>query len=150
MVKGESATASGGKSNKTLWIVLGVVGGVLFLACLGCGGFLLLTPWWGGKSTFQKIIDDQEINRAKLDIRNIEAAVRVFNVKNRFYPQTLEELTKPQSDGTPPLIQKSALIDPWQQQYVYEPDNLHPITDIPLIYSKGGSNRRIANWDSQK
>jgi hypothetical protein len=49
-----------------------------------------------------------------------------------------------------PLLEDVALLDPWKRPYHYEPDQLHPKTHIPLIWSEGEDpddpGWKIANW----
>jgi general secretion pathway protein G len=101
-----------------------------------------------GVFVFTGVLADQSVNRAKMDVRNIEAAVMTFNTTNHRYPQSLQELTERQPNGSAALLKIEALTDPWGQPYQYEPGRTHSKTDIPMIYSMGppGKNTQIPNW----
>jgi type II secretory pathway pseudopilin PulG len=86
---------------------------------------------------------------AKVGVKNLEQAVGAYYLSNNTYPNELGDLTVTLPNGKAALLPQEALIDPWQQPYVYEPTNLNPNTKVPHIYSQGepGSNRHITNWD---
>jgi len=64
------------------------------------------------------------VDRAKMDMKNIETAVVKFESSYGHYPQSLQELAQPgQYGGTAPLDQKM-LLDPWNNPYQYDPSNL--------------------------
>jgi general secretion pathway protein G len=88
-------------------------------------------------------------DRAKLDCHSLELAVGTYFSKHGVYPDSLQQLTQRQPDGSPALLEAKALNDPWGNAYVYEPRTRHQATDKPLIYSHGtpGVNKQINNWD---
>jgi hypothetical protein len=89
------------------------------------------------------------INRAKMDVKSLEAAVVKYSTNNGNYPETLAELTERHPlDGSPAVLTEKALLDPWGQPYIYEPITWHPQTGKPLIYSNGppDARLRISNW----
>jgi hypothetical protein len=94
-------------------------------------------------------IAEMRIQRAKMDVKRIEQAVLSYKVNYKKYPQTLNELTQRQPNGDPAFLKAETLFDPWGNQYVFEPGNLHPDTAIPRIYSVGepGKKQPISNWD---
>jgi hypothetical protein len=93
-------------------------------------------------------------DRARLDIKSLEKAVQTYEVKYGRLPATLQELTERLPDNSPALLKKEALTDPWGQPYIYDPNQRHPTTDIPLILSMGdpaqGGKAPIRNWDPPK
>ena len=102
-----------------------------------------------GVFVFTGVLADQNVNRAKMDVRNIEQAVMAYNTSNHHFPQSLQELTeRSQPTGSAALLKVEALTDPWGQLYQYEPGRLNSKTDIPYIYSMGppGKNHIIPNW----
>jgi type II secretory pathway pseudopilin PulG len=88
-------------------------------------------------------------DRARLDTRSLQSAVRAYYARQKVYPNTLNELTRLQPDGSPPLVEKGGLVDPWGNPYDYDPNARHQKSDMPLIYSNGppGRQKQISNWD---
>jgi len=118
----------------TLMEVLVVVAILVVLAGIGIGVFYYL--------------DSSKDRIAAIQIRNLESAVEGYRTLNGDYPQSLEVLTMPENDKPAPLSDQQ-LIDPWNRQYHYEPQNRHPKTQKPLIYSQGanpGTSKPIRNW----
>jgi general secretion pathway protein G len=118
----------------TLMEVLVVVAILVILA--GVGGVM-----------YMRYLDDARVSKAKIDIKTIADVVETFKLKNNEYPNSLVILTQPQDDG-PAYLEAAAIVDPWNQQYVIEPNTLNPATGKPLIYSNGpaGGGQPIRNW----
>jgi general secretion pathway protein G len=89
------------------------------------------------------------IDRAKADVVTLEKAVEAYAANHDgILPQSLQVLTQvdPQS-GAKASLEVKHLEDPWRRPYVYEPQNLHPQTGRPRIYSQGPpGGQMIANW----
>jgi general secretion pathway protein G len=119
----------------TLMEIIVVVAIILILA--GAGVFV-----------FTGVLADQSVNRAKMDVRNIEAAIQTFFTTNHRYPSSLDELVNRQPNGSAALLKVEALTDPWGQPYHYDQGRLNSRTDIPLVSSQGppGKNQPIQNW----
>jgi hypothetical protein len=85
---------------------------------------------------------------AVVGIRNLESGVNAYYLDYQRYPNELADLTVTLPDGRPAKLPQTALIDPWNQPYQYEPKNLHPTTKMPRIWSSGmpGERRPITNW----
>jgi general secretion pathway protein G len=118
----------------TLMEVLVVVAILVVLAGIGIGVFYYL--------------ETAKDRAAYAQIRNLEVAVEGYRAANGHYPENLEILLEPEGDKPAPLSQQNVM-DPWNRPFVYEPQNLHPKTKKPRIYSNGanpGSSRQIANW----
>jgi type II secretory pathway pseudopilin PulG len=114
--------------------VLVVVAILVVLAGIGIGVFYYL--------------ETAKDRAAYAQIRNLEVAVEGYRAANGSYPQSLEVLLEPDGDKPAPLSQQNVM-DPWNREYVYEPNNLHPKTKKPRIYSNGanpGQSRQISNW----
>jgi len=63
------------------------------------------------------------VDRAKMDIKNIETALVKYESTYNRYPQSLQELAQPGPyGGTAPLDEKM-LHDPWGILYQYDPTN---------------------------
>jgi hypothetical protein len=62
----------------------------------------------------------------------------------------LNVLTEPVGCRPAPLEAKD-LLDPWGRPYVYDPNETHPKSPRPLLYSQGaepGKSPRIRNWEA--
>jgi hypothetical protein len=94
---------------------------------------------------------DPRIDRAKIDVVVLEQGVQVYKVRHGELPPTLRTLTEPGPSGERPTLEAQVLTDPWNRPYKYEPNNLHPLSGKPRIYSEGpnpGQPRsRISNWE---
>ena len=73
---------------------------------------------------------------AKVDISNIEQAVKQFQINNGGkLPDNLEQLVTPDANGHRVLDGKTVPKDPWKNEYVYETDGR---TYRILSYGKDG------------
>ena len=109
--------------------------------------------------------DDARITDAKLQIKNLEMALKLFKLDNGFYPDTqqgLEALIEKPTVGRIPLKyrdggyleQKKIPPDPWGNPYVYLCPGLHGDFDIISYGADGkeggeGKDADIKNWDMQ-
>lgn len=109
--------------------------------------------------------DDARITDAKVQIRNLETALKLFKMDNGFYPDTqqgLEALIEKPVTGRLPqkyreggyLEQKKIPADPWGNSYVYVSPGLHGDFDIISYGADGkeggqGKEADISNWDMQ-
>jgi general secretion pathway protein G len=107
---------------------------------------------------FMGQIDTAAINRAKADIRGIEAALNLYRLDNFRYPSTLEGLqalvTNPGEATAPNWHQQLERLprDPWDQPYQYANPGQRGTLDV---FSYGadrqeggeGINADIGNWD---
>jgi hypothetical protein len=93
------------------------------------------------------LVTDED--RAKMGVQTLDKAVATFHARHNSYPTTLLKLTQRQPDGTAPLLDTAALMDPWGYGYVYDLDSRQLGTNKPRIFSKGrpGENQRFCNWD---
>jgi len=107
--------------------------------------------------------DDAKITDAKLQIRNLETALKLFKLDNGFYPDTqqgLEALIEKPATGQIPqkykeggyLEQKKIPLDPWGNPYIYVSPGLHGDFDILSYGSDGkeggtGKDADINNWE---
>ena len=107
--------------------------------------------------------DDAKIADAKIQIRNLETALKLYKLDNGSYPDTeqgLEALTSKPATGNVPnkyreggyLEQKKIPLDPWGNPYIYVSPGIHGDFDI-LSYGSdgkdGGTDKDadITNWD---
>jgi general secretion pathway protein G len=107
---------------------------------------------------FMGQIDTAAVNRAKADIRGIEAALNLYRLDNFRYPSTLEGLqalvTNPGEASAPNWHQQLERLprDPWDQPYQYANPGQRGAFDV---FSFGadrqeggeGINADIGNWD---
>lgn len=109
--------------------------------------------------------DDAKIDAAKVQIRNIETALKLFKMDSGFYPDTqqgLESLTvKPETGRVPAkyreggyLEQKKIPLDPWGNAYIYVSPGIHGDYDLISLGADGkeggsGKDADITSWDMQ-
>lgn len=107
--------------------------------------------------------EDAKIAEAKVQIRNIETALKLFKLDNGFYPTTeqgLEALIEKPSTGRVPnhyrekgyLEQKKIPMDPWDNPYIYISPGIEGDFDIVSLGADGqeggeGPDADIKNWD---
>jgi hypothetical protein len=143
---------------KKAWFVAAAIGGVallLFCSCAGIGGivaWMQLSPDTSKRDASVGRASNAETpaeTRARMEVRSIEQAAKTYWNNNGVYPESLQDLTTRQPNGSAPLLKPQALLDPWNQPYRYEPANRHRDSDNPHIYSPGepGKNQPISNWD---
>ena len=107
--------------------------------------------------------DDARIEATKVQIKNLETALKLFKMDNGFYPDTqqgLEALVEKPASGRMPqnykeegyLEQRKIPLDPWGNPYVYVSPGLNGDYDI-LSYGADGKeggeskNADIKSWD---
>lgn len=107
--------------------------------------------------------DDARIAEGKIQIRNLETALKLFKLDNGFYPDTqqgLEALLEKPTTGRIPtryreggyLETKKIPLDPWGQPYLYVCPGVHGDYDLLSLGSDGkeggeGKDADIRNWD---
>ena len=117
----------------TLMEMLVVVAIIVMLAGLGAWGYM-------------RYLENARESKAKLDVTHIGQAVEAYKVEMGDYPDSLQTLTQPYENKPAPLEAKD-IVDPWNQPYVYEPQNLNPATFRPKVYSSHPvANGTISNW----
>ena len=109
--------------------------------------------------------DDARITEAKIQIKNLETALKLFKLDNGFYPSTeqgLATLVERSTTGQIPqkyreggyLEQKKVPLDPWGNPYIYISPGVYGDFDIMSHGADGkdggeGKNADIKNWDMQ-
>jgi general secretion pathway protein G len=107
--------------------------------------------------------DDAKIADAKIQIRNLETALKLYNLDSGYYPDTeqgLEALIEKPATGKIPakyreggyLEQRKIPSDPWGNPYIYISPGIHGDFDIISYGSDGrdggqGKDADITNWD---
>jgi general secretion pathway protein G len=108
-------------------------------------------------------MDDAKVTDAKIQIKNLETALRLFKADNGFYPSTeqgLDALISPPVTGKVPenyrpggyLEKKKIPEDPWGNKYIYFSPGSGRDYDIVTYGADGqpggeGYNADISNWD---
>ena len=86
---------------------------------------------------------------AREGVANVQTAVQGYKISKGDYPPDIDTLIQA-LDDKPALLAPPDLTDPWGRPYVYEPENRHPATGTPRIYSRGADPDDpagvIANW----
>ncbi|MEW6602196.1 MAG: type II secretion system major pseudopilin GspG, partial [Nitrospirota bacterium] len=107
--------------------------------------------------------DEAKVTEAKIQIRNLETALRLYRNDNGFYPSTeqgLEALISPPLEGIIPenyreggyLEKKSLPSDPWGNRYIYLSPGEQGEYDIISLGADGreggsGNDADLINWD---
>ncbi len=89
------------------------------------------------------------VDRAKADVVTLEKAVEAYaSAHNGMYPQSLEVLCEvDQTTGNKATLEYKHLMDPWNQHYIYEPQNMNPRTGRPRIHTTvPNTGQMISNW----
>lgn len=106
--------------------------------------------------------EDAKVTEAKVQIRNLETALKLFKLDNGFYPSTeqgLEALVAKPATGREPtgyrsggyLEQSRVPLDPWGTSFIYVSPGLHGDFDILSLGGDGmeggeETNADIQNW----
>lgn len=126
-----------------------VRGGFTLMEVLVVAAILVVLAGAGGV-IYMRYYDEAKESRAKLDINTLDQTVQAYKVQSGGdYPLELGVLVQPTPDGKPAALEERALLDPWGQPYQYDPQNRHPLTGKPRIYSLGprsDGSAPIANW----
>jgi type II secretory pathway pseudopilin PulG len=129
------------ESNRTLWVVLAVVGavGVLAVILVGgivCAGVLVVAPMRAEQAQ-----NDECLNR----IAQLDAAVNAYYLKNGKWPPDLDTLLDPGPDGSPPLIDDPGLLlDPWGDPFEYDVTGAQNSGTRPDIWAD--RHDPVGNW----
>jgi general secretion pathway protein G len=118
----------------TLLEVLIVVAIIVVLA--GLGTYFLLPQ-----------LDQAKADLAKPGIETLSKAAQTYKIRNGDFPASLAQLAQYQPDGSPPIVEEKALVDPWGQAYQYDPSGAHHDGLKPDIWTTNPTNGVvIANW----
>jgi len=89
--------------------------------------------------------DDAQIDRSRADVKMIGDACSNFNIRYGRYPNSLEELVQPPNGGRS-YFTEDKLRDPWGNFYNYDPNQGHPNTGEPLVWTHAPNGQEIRNW----
>ncbi len=76
--------------------------------------------------------------KTKADIMSLSAGLNEYYINNGSWPDSLEALVTPDENGYTYLAQKSIPLDPWKNEYQYEPPYAGETT--PRVYTLGADN----------
>jgi general secretion pathway protein G len=83
---------------------------------------------------YMNYAENSKIGRVKLDTRNLQGAVQAYSLTHGSFPNSLEDLTQPDSETGKAVLTHDHLMDPWGQPYVYSPNDVDS-TGVPYVYS---------------
>ena len=81
--------------------------------------------------------DSDNAHRARYNLKSLDKALTAYKAKHNRWPDTLEQLTEQQPDGSKAFLEALALTDPWGRPYHYDPTDRDPATGFPLVWSEG-------------
>jgi len=96
------------RSAFTLLEVLVVVAIIVMLA--GVGGYYLLQQY-----------EDAKVSLAKVNCNNLSTQVEAYKLNNGNYPNSIEQLTQPQPNGSSAIVPPDKIRDPWGKVYRIDP-----------------------------
>jgi hypothetical protein len=113
--------------------------GLVCLALLVAGGLAFLAY-----RKFPRVEDKRE-ELAVIKATTLSQPCEAYKINNDRYPDTLEDLAKPQPKGGGPLVGADDLLDPWGQPFAYDPAGLRNNGTTPDIWVNR-PNGPIGNW----
>lgn len=107
-----------------------------------------------------KRVEDAKHARAVTDIETLKGAIDLYHMDNGEYPAALDALrNKPTDDALAnswngPYIKKAVPNDPWNHEYIYNPQGEHNTDsyDLSTLGRDGkeggsGNDADVTNWD---
>ena len=73
---------------------------------------------------YMNYLENAKTDRVRLDKKTLQQAVEAHYTRTGSFPNSLEELTQPGQDGSKATLDHNAIVDPWNQPYIYNPNNL--------------------------
>jgi hypothetical protein len=89
-----------------------------------------------------KAVVDAKVAAARLQVAQIDQALKAYFLANGKYPRALDELEK----GDRPFIEKGKLKDPWGKAYQFDPDGAKNKGLHPDVWTVDPSGKTIGNW----
>jgi len=85
---------------------------------------------------------------AKTEVMNVTQAIRDFYTNNGRLPENLEQLVTPDENGVTYLEDRTEIpVDPWGNEYWYQPDSNGLTFEVGSYGSDGEPGREEANSD---
>jgi general secretion pathway protein G len=91
-------------------------------------------------------MDQAKMDRARVDCKVIAQQADMYKLRYGDYPQNIDQLTQPGTDGTSAFIEQRYLIDPWGQKYQYSPQPTHNSVGKAEVWTVHG-NIQIGSWE---
>jgi general secretion pathway protein G len=111
----------------------------ILVVVAGIGGFYYMQTW-----------EDSKLSAAQLQMKgDLSTACKTYKLKTGNWPTSLDRLLQKTDDGLygPFLDNQSAIIDPWGNQYQYDPAGTHNNGTQPDIFTEvPGKGVVIGNW----
>jgi general secretion pathway protein G len=121
----------------TLLEILVVV--AIIVVLVGVGGMMLLPR-----------VDESKVKVAKSQLRLLTDACQTYYLNNeQNWPPSLAALAGPQPNGGAPILEQTALADPWGQPYGYDPSGAHNGGHKPDIWVTRPTGQ-IGNWTGNR
>jgi hypothetical protein len=96
---------------------------------------------------FQPRGDNAKVGLARSRVRMLESACAAYRVGQGDYPESLQQLTQKTDKGGPYLADPGALLDPWNQPYLYDRVGTRNGGAQPDIWTINPANgEEIGNW----
>jgi general secretion pathway protein G len=92
-----------------------------------------------------RYLDDAKVKAAKAGVKAIETAALGYQTNYGNLPESLQQLVQPPS-GNKPYIEATALIDPWEKQYQYDPSGGNNGGLKPDVWTTSPDGQTIGNW----
>src|SRR5262249_12688785 len=82
-------------------------------------------------------LDNAKRDRVKADFKVLETAINKHYMDYNEYPANLRVLTQPMADGTRPILDQEAILDPWHHEYQMDATQIHPQSRRVRLFSQG-------------
>jgi len=95
-----------------------------------------------------RYLDASKIKRAKVDVRTIENACKMYRLDNGNFPNSLQDLIS----GSKPYLEngEEAILDPWGRPYVYDASGRQSGPNRVDVSTTDPDNNVIGNWQSTR
>jgi general secretion pathway protein G len=122
----------------TLMEMLVVV--AIIVALAGVGGYFLLQTLAGS-----------EKDVAKVQARVLTDACNEYKIRNKQWPDSLEQLLQKDAKGYGPYLEsRDNLKDPWGKDYVYDRGGGRNNGSKPDIYTTAPDGTQVGNWPANQ
>jgi len=128
------------KSSALTWIILVVLLLVVGGSVLGCMSVVYL-----GWQTVDSKKEDAKASVALTQVKMLSAAAENYKIQMGVFPPDLDTLTQSPEDGSKPMVDPGALIDPWGAPYQYDPEGPKNSGAKPDIWCASPQGL-IGNW----
>jgi hypothetical protein len=110
------------------------------------GAVLLLAAAVGFAQDDTDKAEKAKVNAAKVQVLNLDRAVKTHFVFHGTFPEKLEDLAGKQPNGGKPFLKAEALTDPWGKKYQYDPAGPKNGGKIPDVWTVTPDKQTIGNW----